>query len=179
MIPDNQWQAVKRKTQFIDYNETNNRIEINQTTKVNASMSVGGGLTVTGNIIPNSSQSVKKIYWHTIKFQRGGTGEQSTVSRIIGYMIILNNSPEPITSDNFLNLLSVEGFIGVVINGKGSPSGASNLQNMTTLVRIEYQSATICNAVLRDDTTNLESDLAITIGTGWVTVTDLGANPIN
>ena len=77
------------------------------------------GATFTGNVVLPSingetTPSVKPIYWHTVKFQRGGT-VGSTVSRCFGQMIILNNSPTPIDATSFMNALKQAGFYGVVV----------------------------------------------------------------
>lgn len=124
-------------------------------------------------------ENAKPIYWHTIFFQRGGSAEEPAVSRILGYMIILSNSDTAITLSDFQSLLATQGFVGVVINGKGASSSGSDLENMTTLTKLEYYSPTICKAYIRNDSTNIETAETISFNSGWVIFQDLGANKIN
>ena len=58
--------------------------------------------------------NAKPIYWHTLFVQRGGTEETSSASRLLAYIIILNNSSEAITLDEFKSLLNTTGFIAVL-----------------------------------------------------------------
>lgn len=125
------------------------------------------------------SGSTKKIYWHTIYFQRGGTEGQPAVSRVRGFMVVLNNSSTPLTSDSFLDLLKTPGFVGVVINGYGSVSGGTTFVGTTVLTRLSYVDGNLARAYYIDPDTMAENNFSITIASGWVNITDLGANPIN
>ena len=124
--------------------------------------------------------SFKPIYWHTIKFQRGGSPEQPSVSRLFGYMIILNNDATPLTIQKWYQLLATSGFKGVVINGFASATPGENLENMKIATRIENVTATSAQVYALNP--NNAETLEITgmgIGAGWVTFEDLGANKIN
>ena len=125
---------------------------------------------------------VKPIYWHTVKFQRAGTAEVSTLGRFFGHMIILSNSATPINLTTFLELLSTPGFVGVILNGKASVNGAANLENMEAVAsKIIVNNDSTIDVYGINTTTNVESiiipNFAKTIG--WVDFTDLGANLIN
>lgn len=123
-------------------------------------------------------ENAKPIYWHTIKFQRGGTAETSTFSRILGYMIILTNSDDPITLDGFKEILSTSGFYGVLINGKASNTPSADLTSLDDAVAVKYSTDTIFTAVLRN-ASNVEYEVDFATISGWVLFEDLGANKIN
>ena len=142
-------------------------------------ISIGGDLDVAGSINGEEHPSVKPIYWHTVKFQRGGTAETATASRLIGYMIILNNDPTPLTIDAWKELLGTQGFVGVLHGGKAANAGAANLEDMDEAIRVENYSANQINVFIRDTTTNVETAVGMTINSGWVSFNDLGVNQIN
>lgn len=125
--------------------------------------------------------STKKIYWHTISFQRGGTPEMSSFGRCYGLMIILNNSPKPITITEFKNLLNTNGFIAIILNGKCSDDGGSSLSGMTKIALYIYNTTNnLFKIKYRDPSTNNIGDSDyFTIDKGWSYFEDLGANAIN
>ena len=123
--------------------------------------------------------SVKKIYWHTIHFQRGGSASTSEYNRLFGHMIILNNSATPITQESFINLIRTEGFVGVIINGKYSATPASDLTGMTLqALKIVYSSSENRFVLIHLDSDNVETSITLSTD-GWSAVEDLGVNAIN
>lgn len=122
-------------------------------------------------------ENAKPIYWHTISFTRGGTAT-SGLSRLFGNMVIINQSEDAITTDSFMDLLKIDGFYGVVINGKHSSTPADGWGSMeNNLTGIKYYSSTQFRAIVRDASTNAESQINNNL-TGFE-VTDLGVNKLN
>ena len=131
---------------------------------------------VEGGTLDNA----KPIYWHTIKFQRGGTGETSSYSRLLGYMIVLNNSEDALTLSDFQGLINTPGFKAVLINGKASSAGDSNLENLSLATTINDVAENSFSVMTRNETTNVETELlGYTTTSGWALFQDLGANKIN
>ena len=132
---------------------------------------------VEGGTLSNA----KPIYWHTIYFQRGGSAETSSFGRMFGTLLVLNNSPTPITLTSFIELLKTEGFVAIVFNGQFDSNGASNLENMSHVIQyITYNSGIDFRVIIRDKTTNVQSfeDLSLT-QVAFASFEDLGANKIN
>ena len=121
--------------------------------------------------------STKKIYWHTVYFERGGA-TQATYSRMKGYMIILTNTATPIDATSFTALLGIEGFVGVVINGVGSNTPGSDFSGCLPLTKIVRSTSTTATVYMLDSS-NEETPFGITITAGWANVVDLGVNAIN
>ena len=121
----------------------------------------------------------KPIYKHLLRFQRGGTDGQPSVARGIGYIEIFNNSSTPLTLDDFKTLMGRSSFKVVVINGKGSTGGASNLENLKPLTKMINSSSTAVSVYLRDETTNEETATTFTISSGWVDFEDVSVTPLN
>ena len=137
-----------------------------------------GNVSVTSNAY--SVENSKPIYWHTISFQRGGTAETATSYRIFGQMIILNNTPTPITLNAFSQMLKTPGFFAVVYNGKYSSTPAENLQGMTMdCIGFEYLSNSEFNVVYRDSNNVIVKSAIGTELVGFAVFEDLGANKIN
>ncbi len=140
---------------------------------------IGSDNAIVGLAFTDDNSSNKKIYWHTIQFQRGGTADLSSFSRLYGYMIILSNSSTSLTIETWKQLIATDGFIGVVINGVGSDIGASDMKNLYTLERIENVDENSIVAYYRDsDNVVIKSD-NISINSGWYAFNDLGVNTIN
>ena len=130
---------------------------------------------IEGGTVSNA----KPIYWHTINFARGGENYTFT---FVGHMIIINNSPTPITLTDFINLLKTPGFVGLVINGKCNPTASGNLENLTgTLLRIVYGNNDACYVYYYNgDNGNEQMQDNITISPlSFTSFNDLGANRIN
>lgn len=140
---------------------------------------IGSDNAVVGLAFTDDNSSNKKIYWHTIQFQRGGTADLSSFSRLYGYMIILSNSPTPLTIETWKQLIATDGFIGVVINGVGSDTGASDMKNLDTLERIENLDENSFVAYYRDSDNVVVQSGSISIASGWYAFNDLGVNAIN
>ena len=140
------------------------------------------GLDSEGGLVKEVRNSVvKPIYWHTLSFQRGGTPDTSNISRFFGNMIILNNSQEPITLEDFKVLLNTSGFIGVLINAQAGFAGSDLTGMQFNATKIRNIGSGLYAVDGRDKTTNIES-IAISgldIDSGWVIFEDLGANRIN
>ena len=125
-------------------------------------------------------ENAKPIYWHTIKIQRGGTEESSSYSRIFGYIIILNNSPDPVTISQFKAMLATQGVSIVLHSGSYSSQGGTSLSGMVTATRLIYGTATTFDLEYWDATTsNYITGGGLTIDSGWEIFQDLGANKIN
>ena len=122
--------------------------------------------------------STKKIYWHTVYFERGGP-LQTTYSRLKGYMIILNNSSTPIDSTSFTDLLNTPGFVGVPINAYGSNSSGTDWTGLKQLARLVRTSTPGTVNAYFIDTDGSEGNFGISVTAGWASVIDYGANPIN
>lgn len=147
----------------------------------NSSLKIGeqGSIDIPDTV----PQSVKKIYWHSIKFQRGGTAELPTAARLFGEMIILTNSATLITLDDFLTLLRTPGFYGVVMNGKYATGGTDLTGMNDVLIGIKHDPNQSNNffAIYRDATTNIDTISAslVTTDSYFPVFEDLGANAIN
>lgn len=143
-------------------------------------VTIDGNFNVTGSINGEADPSVKPLYWHTIKVQRGGSpGADPGTSRFIGYIILLTNSVESITLSDFQQMMAIPGFFAVLHSGKGSSSGSTDLTNLQTAIGLKYKTASTCSLILRNDTNNIESTVDVLFGSGWIIFEDLGANKIN
>ena len=117
--------------------------------------------------------STKKIYWHTVFFER----YQAGYAFLQGYCVILTNTSTPITANDFRALLKSPGFVGVVINGRYGPS-ADPASTNADLCLIFNQDENNFSITVRSDTTHQQitnTGLSIVFST----VTDLGVNAIN
>ena len=166
MIPDNKWKEVKNVTEPLSYDSANRKLTID------------ADLQMTGDILvaDEDQQSVKKIYWHTVKFVRQGEG----FTYFEGFLIILSNSPTPINVASFSSLLNTTGFFAVVINGlqevtagATAPTADSRpligIQNIAGTTYIKY----------RDKDTNVIGESSFGYDPAQWNIVDLGANPIN
>lgn len=152
----------------------------------NGSYFVYSGNKGATNVSPTSSDTfafasdIKPIYWHTLKFQRGGSPDVST-SRVFGNMIVINNSSTPITLAAWKEMLAIDGFVGVVLNGGASSAPGNDLGGCSTATRIRNLTDTTFEVYGLDPDNNSEILLAtnMSIDTGWVLFQDLGVNRIN
>ena len=132
----------------------------------------------TSNFLFNENTRLgeKPIYWHSVAFTRGGDG--SSYERAFGQIVVLNNSPAPITAQSFIELLKIEGFFAQVNNGQFDLTSGSNFSNMGyLLVGITYSTETAFNVHLRDKGTNAYSIMSLYLE--GFTVNDQGVNRIN
>lgn len=117
--------------------------------------------------------STKKVYWHTIKFTRQG----ASVWYATGYMIVLTTQKDPLTSTQFEDLLKIDGFWGLVINGFLGNTQGGDESSIAYYLEGIYTSGVNTRAVRRSLTTFVEDSGSISIDN--FSITDLGSNPIN
>ena len=119
-------------------------------------------------------ENAKPVYWHSIKFER----KASSVYYYEGFLVIINNSPEPVTNTTLDAIIKQEGFYGVVINGltertagAQSPTASSN-----PLVAMYYENDTL--HVLYRDSVNVLTDTTMSYNSTEWTISD-SVNKLN
>lgn len=98
-------------------------------------------------------ENAKPMYWHTISFIRGDATRYVT---FMGEIIILNNSPTPITVSAFIDMLKIPGFKAIVLNGRLNLNGGGDITNMTQILKyIEYYSSSSAKITFTNSMTDM------------------------
>lgn len=126
--------------------------------------------------------STKKIYQHNIFFQRGGTAETTSNSRIMGVCVIFNNSSDSITQSDFLSLIDQPGTV-ITVNGLGDEVGASSFAGTSPILYLRKDPSAPVGIVqvgwLKAGENYAAATYNINTTAGWISVIDLGAIPLN